>query len=75
MDVTFASTGGLLKLDQASGLSGTISGWAFGDSIDFVSATVTSAVVSGSTLTITETGGQTFSYHLGAGSTRHRSGY
>ena len=61
MDVSFAGAGGLLKLDQALGLSGTISGWAVGDTIDFVSATVTSAVISGTTLTVTEAGNQTSS--------------
>ncbi len=64
IDVSFAGTGGLLKLDQPSGLGGTISNWAIGDTIDFVSASITSAGVVGNTLTITEAGNQTFSYQL-----------
>ena len=64
VDVSFVGTGGVLKLDQPSGLGGTISNWAIGDTIDFVSASITSAGVVGNTLIITEAGNQTFSYQL-----------
>ena len=47
-----------------TGLSGTLSGWQVGDVIDFVSTSVTSAGISGSTLTVTVSGGTTFTYQL-----------
>ena len=49
---------------QPPGLSGTLSGWQVGDTIDFVSTSVSSATISGSTLTITVSGGATYSYQL-----------
>jgi autotransporter passenger strand-loop-strand repeat protein len=62
--VTFAGPSGTLDLAQPGGLSGTLSGWQNGDTIDFVSTSVTSAAISGSTLTITVSGGTSFSYQL-----------
>ena len=60
----FGSTSGTLDLEQPQGLSGTISGWQVGDVIDFVSTSVTSAGISGSTLTVTVSGGSAFTYQL-----------
>jgi autotransporter passenger strand-loop-strand repeat protein len=62
--VTFAGASATLDIAQPAGLSGTISGWQAGDIIDFVSTSVTSAAISGSTLSITVSGGSTFSYQL-----------
>jgi autotransporter passenger strand-loop-strand repeat protein len=62
--VTFGTTSATLKLESPSGLTGTISNWLIGDVIDFVGTSVTSASISGSTLTIGTSGGQSFSYQL-----------
>ena len=62
--VAFSGTGGTLTLSDASGLSGSISNFAQGDSIDFASASIQSAVVSNGTLTVTETSGQQVSYGI-----------
>jgi autotransporter passenger strand-loop-strand repeat protein len=63
-DVTFGGTFATLDLGSPSGLTGTISNWQVGDTIDFVNTSVTSANISGSTLTITTSGGQSFAYQL-----------
>ena len=63
-DVTFGRPGGTLDLETPASLSGTISSWQAGDVIDFVSTSVTSASISGSTLAVTVSGGQTFSYQV-----------
>ena len=55
-DVTFGGTFATLDLGSPSGLTGTISNWQVGDTIDFVNTSVTSANISGSTLTITTSG-------------------
>ena len=62
--VTFGGSYATLDLVRPAGLSGTISGWQAGDIIDFVSTSVTSAVISGSTLSVTVSGGATFAYQL-----------
>jgi autotransporter passenger strand-loop-strand repeat protein len=62
--VSFSGTGGLLKLDQPAGLTGAISNFAIGDTIDFVNTAITSAVISSTALTITEANNQTQSYQL-----------
>jgi autotransporter passenger strand-loop-strand repeat protein len=54
---------GTLALESLTGLAGAISGLQTGDVIDFVSTTVTSATISGSTLTVVA-GGQTTNYAL-----------
>ncbi len=64
LGAVFGSTSGTLDLGQPQGLSGTISGWQVGDVIDFVSTSVTSAGISGSTLTVTVSGGSAFTYQL-----------
>ena len=64
-DVSFVGSGGLLELHAPSGLSGIIDVSETG-SIDFVSASVISAGISGSTLVVTEAGSETFSYQLGS---------
>jgi autotransporter passenger strand-loop-strand repeat protein len=63
-NVTFAGTSATLYLQSPSGVSGTISGWQTGDTIDFVSTSVVSAVISGSTLEVTVSGGSTYDYQL-----------
>jgi autotransporter passenger strand-loop-strand repeat protein len=62
--VAFGGSAATLDIRNPSGLSGTISNWQAGDTIDFVSTSVTSATISGSTLTVTVSGGQTFQYQL-----------
>ena len=64
LGAVFGSTSGTLDLEQPQGLSGTISGWQVGDVLDFVSTSVTSASISGSTLTVTVSGGSAFTYQL-----------
>ena len=67
--VSFGGNIGTLKIDNPASFTGTISGLAAGDVIDVDGLTVTSAVVNGSTLTLTA-GGQTFNYQVaGAGLT------
>jgi autotransporter passenger strand-loop-strand repeat protein len=63
-DVTFGGSSGTLELVTPTGLSGTMSDWQTGDTIDFVGTSVTSASIAGSTLTVTVSGGQAFSYQL-----------
>ena len=53
----FGGMSGTLDLAQPQGLTGTLSGWQIGDVIDFVSTSVTSAAISGATLTVTVSGG------------------
>ena len=62
-NVAFGSGGGSLKLEAPSGLTGPISNWQIGDTIDFVDTSVTSAGISGSTLSVTADG-QTYTYQL-----------
>jgi hypothetical protein len=57
-------TSGLLDLAQPQVLSGTITGWQVGDVIDFASTSLTSAGISASMLSVTASGGRTFSYQL-----------
>src|SRR5437762_115732 len=61
--VTFGGHTGVLQLEQPGSLTGVISGWQTGDAIDF-NGTVTGAVINGSTLQVTLSGGQSFSYQL-----------
>ena len=62
-NVAFGSGDGTLNLEAPSGLTGTISNWQIGDTIDFVDTSVTSAGISGSTLSVTADG-QTYTYQL-----------
>jgi autotransporter passenger strand-loop-strand repeat protein len=62
-NVTFSGAAAL-DLESPSGLVGTIADWQVGDLIDFVNTSVTSASISGSTLTVTTSGGGTSSYQL-----------
>jgi hypothetical protein len=63
--VTFASGAvGTLQLDGPNLLTGTISGLAVGDVIAFAHATVTNAVVNGTTLAVTFQGGATENFTL-----------
>ena len=54
---------GTLKLDQPGDLTGAITGLVAGDAIDLAGVQATSAVVSGSTLTVTA-GAQTYKYQV-----------
>ncbi len=61
----FLSNTGTLQLDKPAGfVNQTIGGLQVGDTIDLVNTSVTSAVVNGSTLTVTETGGATLTYKV-----------
>jgi autotransporter passenger strand-loop-strand repeat protein len=62
-NVTFSGAAAL-DLESPSGLVGTVADWRVGDPIDFVNTSVTSASISGSTLTVTTSGGGTSSYQL-----------
>ena len=62
-NVIFVGAGGILKLDNPEGFTGEIDGLGLGDVIDFASATVASASISGSTLTVTD-GGQKLNYTM-----------
>ncbi len=63
--VTFSGLG-TLQLDSPTLLTGTITGLAAGDIIDFAHETVTNAAVTGTTLAVTFTGGQTENISLAA---------
>jgi choice-of-anchor A domain-containing protein len=58
-DVTFGGEPATLALENPSGLTGTLSNWRVGDTIDFVNTSITNAVINGSTLTVTTSAGQT----------------
>ena len=65
--VTFSgNNAGTLRLENPSGFAGAgqIEGLALGDIIDFPGATITSASISGSTLQVTESGGQTLDFQV-----------
>jgi hypothetical protein len=64
--VNFAGGGGTLKLDAPSSFSETISGLTATDVIHLVGTSVKSAVISGSTLSVTETNNTVLTYHLGS---------
>ena len=65
--VSFGGNVGTLKIDNPASFTGAITGLAAGDVIDLGGLTATSAVVNGSTLTLTA-GGQTYKYQVaGAG--------
>ncbi len=55
--VNFAGAAAALYLDNPSGLTGTISNFEVGDTIDFLNLSVTSFEFDGSTLTLTTSGG------------------
>jgi hypothetical protein len=65
--VSFGGNVGTLKLDDPASFTGAITGLVEGDTIDLAGVQATSAVVNGSTLTVTA-GAQTFTYQVaGAG--------
>jgi hypothetical protein len=65
--VSFGGFVGTMKLDAPQGFTGAITGFAKGDAIDLAGIQATSAVVNGSTLSVTA-GAQTFNYQVsGAG--------
>ena len=61
--VGFGGDVGTLKLDQPGSFTGSITGLVQGDTIDLAGIQATSAVVNGSTLTVTA-GAQTFTYQV-----------
>ena len=64
--ITITGTGGTLKLDNPTPTSftGHINGLAIGDIIDLTNTAVTSAVISGSTLTVTESNSTQLTYTI-----------
>ncbi|UFW44943.1 Ig-like domain-containing protein [Bradyrhizobium sp. WSM471] len=64
--ITFVNGNGLLTLDSPSAFNGTIAGLSIGDTLDFLGGvTVSSASISGSTLTVTDSAhSQTYSYQV-----------
>ncbi len=70
--VTFEANSGTLTIDPQPGvtpttlvnLTGQINGLAVGDIIDLANTTVTSASITGSTLTVTESNGSTLTYQV-----------
>ncbi len=62
--VKFLSGKETLKLDSPGTMTGQITGLALGDTIDFSKLTVTSATVSGSTLTVDVTSGGPFTFQV-----------
>ena len=65
--IEFDDAGSTLKLDAPSGFSETIFGLTTGDVIDLVGTSVKSAVISGSTLSVTETNNTVLTYQLASG--------
>ncbi|MGA2893337.1 MAG: hypothetical protein ABSE22_10730 [Xanthobacteraceae bacterium] len=62
--IAFFGSGGTLKFDQPGNFTGTIEGLATGDTIDLANTGVTSAIISGSTLTVTESNNSTLTYTI-----------
>ena len=62
--VTFTDPTGTLKFDIPTAFTGTIAGLEVGDTIDLYDTQVESASISGSTLTLRETNGQTLNYQV-----------
>lgn len=62
-NVTFTGAPANLNLDSASGLTGTVSGFAVGDTIDFVNQTFSSYNFDGATLSVVEDG-TTYNYQF-----------
>ena len=64
--VVFEGNGGTLKLDNPTPttFTGQIKGLALGDVIDLTNTTVTSVVINGSTLTVTESNNSTLTYQV-----------
>jgi hypothetical protein len=60
----FTGGNGTLTLDLPASFSGAISGLLPGDTIDLIDTPVTSATISGSTLTLTQDGGPTLTYQV-----------
>jgi hypothetical protein len=66
--VSFSGAAGELRLDAPTSFTGTLSGFASGDSILLVSTNATQAVLSGSTLTVTLSGGTAETFHVAGNS-------
>jgi hypothetical protein len=62
------ASGGELRLDTPSTFTGTLSGFVSGDSILLASTNATLAVLSGSTLTVTLSGGTKETFHVAGNS-------
>jgi hypothetical protein len=61
--ITFEGIG-QLTADQPDVITGTLEGLQIGDSIDLVNTEVTSAILTGNSLTITTSGGQPCTYNV-----------
>ncbi len=66
LSVAFTGTGDTLKLDQAAGFAAKISGFAATDRLDLSGITATSASVTGTLLTISESNGSSLTLTLAA---------
>ncbi len=64
----FLSSTSELRLDAPTSFTGTLSGFAAGDQILLASTTATAAVLSGSSLTVTLSGGSTETFHVAGNS-------
>jgi hypothetical protein len=62
--VDFSGANGTLELADPASFTGTVAGFSPGDMIDLVNTAVQSAAIVGSTLVVTETGGQTLTYQF-----------
>jgi hypothetical protein len=64
LPISFSSGNSIFTLDNPSTFQSPIAGLAIGDTINLAGIAVASAVISGSTLNITETNNQTLSYQV-----------
>ncbi len=64
--ITFSGDDTTLKVEQPSGLTGTLDGLAAGDTVDLVDTIATSATVSGTNLTVDIQGSAPLSYTVGS---------
>ena len=62
--LNFSGTASTVLFDQPAEFTGPLTGLALGDIINLKNTTVTSAVISGSTLTVIETGGPHLTYQV-----------
>ncbi len=63
--LNFSGTASTVLFDQPAEFTGPLTGLALGDTIDLKNTTVTSAVISGSTLTVNESSGGPLTYTIG----------
>ena len=63
-NVIYVGFDGVLKLDDPASFTGMIAGLGLGDTIEFANTTITNASVNGSTLTVTELGGEKLTFAI-----------